>query len=149
MSTSVIAAIFPDRDRAYEAAHELKQLEKKDVGFSANAGAMVGKDSKGNASLLDEKDRPLWGTATGTVIGGLVGLIGGPGGAVAGAALGGLTGMAGDAAGADIDADFVDTVTSDLNPGDTAVLVEAEEGSRSYVDDIVAKNGGRVHRIDA
>lgn len=149
MATSIIAAVFSDRDKAYDAAYALKDLEEKDVGFSANAGALIEKDSKGNARLLDEKDRPLWGTVGGTLIGGLIGLLGGPAGSLAGAAVGGLSGMAGDAVVSDLDAGFVEEVTTDLNPGDTALLIEAEEGSRSYVDDIISQNGGRLHRADA
>jgi hypothetical protein len=38
---------------------------------------MLKKDDRGNLSLLENKDRPLWGTAIGTVAGALIGLIGG------------------------------------------------------------------------
>jgi hypothetical protein len=45
---------------------------------------MVAKDDKGNVSLLESKDRPLWGTGIGTVAGALIGLIGGAPGAALG-----------------------------------------------------------------
>ena len=54
-------------------------------------------DDRGNLSLLESKDRPLWGTAVGTAAGALIGLIGGAPGAALGAALG-ATSTAKDAA---------------------------------------------------
>jgi uncharacterized membrane protein len=57
---------------------------------------MLKKDDRGNLSLLENKDRPLWGTAIGTVAGALIGLIGGAPGAAVGAALGATSGLSGD-----------------------------------------------------
>jgi uncharacterized membrane protein len=49
---------------------------------------MVKKDEKGNVSLVESKERPLWGTGIGTASGALIGLIGGAPGAAIGAAIG-------------------------------------------------------------
>lgn len=146
MSTTAVVAVFANRKDAYEAAHAIKRLEVDDVGVSVSAGLLVGKDAKGNVSVLDEADRPLWGTGTGMLLGGLIGLIAGPMGAVAGAAIGGLGGMTGDAVAADIDDDFAADVTKDLSPSDTALLIEAEEVDPGAIDAIIRSNGGRIHR---
>ena len=45
-----------------------------------------------------------------------------------------------------LDSDFVDSVTTDMRPGMTAIIVEANEGSTRAVDDIVALGGGHVYR---
>ena len=63
-----------------------------------------------------------------------------------GAALGATTGLSGDAVMAALDSDFVDTVTTEMRPGMTALVVEANEGSTRAVDDIVALGGGHVYR---
>jgi hypothetical protein len=45
-----------------------------------------------------------------------------------------------------LDSDFVDTVTKELRPGMTALIVEADEKSTRPVDDIVKISGGHVYR---
>ena len=153
MSVNTIVAVFPSANAAYDAAAAIKALaDDKNIHFKLKAGAMFSKDEKGNVILLEEKDRPLWGTLAGGVAGALIGaLVGGPVGAAAGAATGGaalgaLGGMTTDAVSADIDASFATLVAKEVLPGQTAVVVEADEGSTEPVDLIVAVNGGRVYR---
>lgn len=145
MSTNGIVAIFNDRESAYSAARAIKDLEASGDGLTVEAGAMIGKDDKGNVRLLDEADRPLWGTGTGILVGGLLGLLAGPAGAVAGAAVGGLGGLAGDAVAGDLDQAFVDEVAQDLNPNDAALVIEVNDPSSHAVEDIVRRFGGRLH----
>jgi len=147
MADTIIVATFKNSNSAYDAVSELKKLkDQKVIDFKPKAGVMVKKDDLGNVSLLEEKDRPLWGTGVGTAVGALIGLIGGAPGAALGAALGATTGVGSDAVMASLDDDFVDSVTSEMNPGMTAIIVEADEKSTRPVDEIVAKNGGNVKR---
>jgi uncharacterized membrane protein len=147
MTDRVIVATFNDTNAAYDAASALKAL--KDTGtvdFKLKTGVMIKKDDLGNVQLLEEKDRHLFGTAVGTISGALIGLIGGAPGAAVGAALGATSGLTGDAVMATLDDDFVDSVTKDMRPGMTAIVVEADEKSTRPVDDIVALKGGHVYR---
>ena len=147
MADRIIVATFSNTNAAYEAASAMKALKDKGVvDFKPKAGVMVKKDDRGNVSLLESKDRPLWGTGIGTVAGALIGLIGGAPGAAMGAALGATAGLTGDAVTGSLDEDFVDSVTQEMRPGMTALIVEADEGSTRPVDDIVAVGGGHVHR---
>jgi len=147
MSDKIIVATFDDTNAAYDAAAALKALKDKGVvDFKPKAGVMVKKDDKGNVALLESKDRPLWGTGIGTVAGALVGLIGGAPGAALGAALGATSGVTGDAVMASLDDDFVDSVTREMRPGKTALIVEADEKSTRPVDEIVKLGGGNVYR---
>jgi uncharacterized membrane protein len=147
MTDRIIVATFNDSNSAYDAASAIKALkDNKIVDFKLKTGVMIAKDDKGNVSLLENKDRHLLGTAVGTVTGALIGLIGGAPGAALGAALGATTGLTGDAVMAGLDSDFVDSVTSDLRPGMTAIVVEADEKSTGPVDDIVALHKGHVYR---
>jgi len=107
---------------------------------------MVKKDDRENVSLLESKERPLWGTGIGTIAGALVGLIAGAPGAALGAALGATSGLSSDAVLSALDSDFVDSVTTEMRPGMTALIVEADEKSTRPVDDIVKLSGGHVYR---
>ena len=147
MTDRIIVATFNDTNKAYDAASAIKSLKNAGAAkFKLKAGVMVKKDNLGNVSLLEDRDRFLVGTAVGTTAGALIGLIGGAPGAAIGAALGATTGLTGDAMAAALDSDFVETVTDQMRPGMTAIIVEADEGSTSPVDDIVAVGGGRVYR---
>ena len=147
MADTIIVATFDNSNAAYDAASALKKLkDEKIVDFKPQAGVMVKKDELGNLSLLESKDRFLWGTAVGTTTGALIGLLAGAPGAALGAALGATTGLSGDAVMAGLDTDFVNSVTSEMRPGMTAIIVEADEKSTRPVDDIVAQGGGHVRR---
>jgi uncharacterized membrane protein len=147
MADQIIVATFKNSNAAYDAATALKALKDKGVvDFKPKAGVMVKKDDRGNVAVLESKERPLWGTGIGTVAGALIGLIGGAPGAAIGAALGATSGLSGDAVMAALDSDFVNSVTTEMRPGMTAIIVEADEKSTRPVDDIVALGGGHVYR---
>jgi uncharacterized membrane protein len=147
MTDRVIVATFNDSNSAYDAASALKKLKDDgSVDFKLKTGVMIAKDDRGNVRLLEEKNRPLWGTGVGTVSGALIGLIGGAPGAAIGAAIGATAGLTGDAVMASLDSDFVDSVTNEMKPGMTALVVEADEKNTRPVDDIVARKGGHVYR---
>ena len=147
MSDQIIVATFNNTNAAYDAASAIKALKDNKVSdLKVKAGVMLKKDDRGNVSLLENKDRPLWGTTIVTVAGALIGLIGGAPGAAVGAALGATSGLSGDVVMSALDSDFVDSVTRDMRPGMTAVIVEADEKSTRPVDDIVALGGGHVYR---
>src|SRR5262245_18060142 len=146
MSDQIIVATFNNTNAAYDAASAIKGLKDKGISdLKVKAGVMVKKDDLGNLSLLESKDRPFWGTAIGTAAGALIGLIGGAPGAAVGAA----SGLSGDVVMSALDSDFVDSVTHDMRPGMTAIIVEADEKSTRPVDDIVALGGGHVYRQTA
>jgi uncharacterized membrane protein len=147
MADQIIVATFNNSNAAYDAASALKALKDKGItDFKPRAGVMVKKDDRGNLSVLESKERPLWGTGVGTVAGALIGLIGGAPGAALGAALGATSGLTGDAVMAALDSDFVDSVTTEMRPGMTAIIVEADEKSTRPVDEIVKLGGGHVYR---
>src|SRR5437868_13527997 len=147
MSDRLIVAKFDTQNAAYDAARAIKGLKEAEMtDFELKAGVMVTKDSLGNVSLVKDQSRPPIGAAIGTAGGALIGLIGGAPGAAIGAALGATTGLTGDAIVASLDTDFVESVTTGMRPGTTALIVEADEESTRAVDDIVALGGGTVYR---
>jgi len=147
MSDQLIVATFNDTNAAYDAASAIKALKDRGAtDLKVKAGVMVKKDDRGNLSLLESKARPLFGTAVGTAAGALIGLIAGAPGAALGAALGATSGLGGDAVMASLDEDFVNSVTREMRPGMTCIIVEADEMSTRPVDDIISKGGGHVYR---
>ena len=97
----------------------------------------------------------------GGLIGGLLGAMLGPIGvaagaaasaAAAGAAVGAVTagsvGAVADLTEFGLSEDFIDDVTSQLYPGDTALIVEVDEGSTEPTDRIVSRYGGRIYRSE-
>jgi uncharacterized membrane protein len=147
MSDTIIVATFENSNNAYDAASALKKLKDQEiVDFKPKAGVMLKKDELGNLSLLESKERFLWGTAVGTTAGALIGLLGGAPGAALGAALGATTGLGSDVVMGALDSTFVESVTSEMRPGTTAIIVEADEKSTRPVDEIVAAGGGHVRR---
>ncbi|WP_296742636.1 DUF1269 domain-containing protein [Mesorhizobium sp.] len=146
MADRIIVATFSDMNSAYDVAGAVKRLQDAGSSFNVKAGLMVKKDDRGNVSLLESKERPLFNTAVGTGTGALIGLLGGAPGMALGAAIGALTGVSGDAIMSTLDDDFVDSVTTQMRPGMTALIVEADEGSTQAIDDIVARNGGHIFR---
>jgi len=147
MTDRIIVATFKDSNSAYDAASAIKALKNAGVTeFKLKTGVMIKKDDRGNVSLLESKARDLLGTAVGTATGALIGLIGGAPGVAVGAALGATAGLTGDAVMASLDDDFVESVTTEMRPGITAIVVEADEKSTRPVDDIVARHGGQVYR---
>ena len=61
--------------------------------------------------------------------------------------MGATSGLTGDAVMASLDSDFVDSVTQEMRPGMTALIVEADEKSTRPVDDIVKLKGGQSRRL--
>src|SRR5215510_2920021 len=115
MSDQIIVATFKTSNAAYDAATALKALKDKGItDFKPKAGVMVKKDDRGNLSVVEAKDRPLWGTGIGTLGGALIGLIAGAPGAAVGAAIGAMSVLTGDAVINALDSDFVDSVTHDM-----------------------------------
>jgi uncharacterized membrane protein len=47
-----------------------------------------------------------------------------------------------------LDEDVVRSVGSEINPGDSALVAEIDEGSTEPLDRIVTSRGGRVYRTD-
>src|SRR5260370_16296163 len=117
MTDRLIVATFRDTNAAYDAASAIKNL--KDSGlteFKLKAGVMVQKDDRGNVSLIEDRNRPLVGTAVGTAAGALIGLLGGAPGVAAGGAIGATTGLTGDAVMAPPPSHLPPPLTSALPP---------------------------------
>ena len=161
MANRAIVAVFTTQDHAYDAARQVQNLDKDGI-IRLKRGAIATKDAKGNLTIPDTKGVGTpWGLLGGGLIGGLLGAMLGPVGVAAGAAASAaaagavLGATSGGAVGAIVDLgmfgmseDFIDDVSTQLNPGETALIAEVEEDSTESIDQIVALYGGRVYRSE-
>src|SRR5258705_3462120 len=139
MTDRLIVATFRDTNAAYDAASAIKNL--KDSGlteFKLKAGVMVKKDDRGNVSLIEDRNRPLVGTAVGTAAGALIGLLGGAPGVAVGAAIVAATRLSSDAVIAALYSHLVDRGTVWMRPGMTVIVVGIDDVHNPAIYDILA-----------
>ena len=161
MADRAIVAVFATQNQAYDAARYVQNLDKDGI-VRLKRGAIATKDAKGNLTIPDTKGvGTAWGLLGGGIIGVLLGAMLGPvgvaagaaasaaaTGAVLGAASGGILGATVDLGKFGLSEDFIDDVSTQINPGETALIAEVDEGSTESIDRIVALHGGRVYRSE-
>jgi uncharacterized membrane protein len=91
-------------------------------------------------------DDGLTGTATGGVVGLIIGILGGPFGILLGGATGLLIGSLYDLEQSDETESALGDISRSVRPGHTALLAEADEQSSEVVDNAMQSLGGTVLR---
>ena len=133
-------------DNAYKALTDLKELDSQ--GQVKIAGAAVVK--RGLDGSLDIKsevgDMPYEGTASGGIIGLLVGIIGGPLGVLLGGTTGLLVGSLFDIDDASTTESVLSDISKQVRPTRTAVLAQVTEQSTDVIDAAMGRLGGEVMR---
>src|SRR5262245_37725826 len=161
MANRVIVAVFGTQNQAYDAAARMQRLDDDGI-IKIKRGAIATKDAKGNLTVPDSKHvGSAWGLLGGGLIGGLLGAMLGPvgvaagaaasaaaAGAAVGAATGGALGAVGDLTELGLSEDFIDDVSTEIYPGETALIVEVDEGSTEPTDRAVSQYGGRIYRSE-
>ena len=143
---NVIAVNFGDDAEAYKALTLLKELDDQgQVELSGAAVIVRGED--GQIEMKDEVgDTDYEGTATGGIVGLLIGILGGPLGVLVGGATGLLIGSLFDVD----DADYTESALSDISrsvrPGRAALIADLSEQTPEVVDTAMAPLGGSVLR---
>lgn len=141
----IVVVIFPDEEAGHKGVSAFEALHS-DGALTVYAGALIVKDADGNVSVREEEGKRPFGTVVGAVLGGLLGLIGGPGPAVVGAAGGALMGRWRDALDVGEGVDFVDRVSERLTPGKSAIVAEIGEDEVTPLDARMEALGGMVLR---
>ena len=143
---NVIAVSFEDDRNAYEALTSLKELDsQKRVGLGEAVVVERGQDGQ-----LIEKDRvestSLPATASGGLIGLLLGVIGGPVGMLVGGTYGLFAGSLFDLADISEADSALAAISGSTRVGHTALLAVVDERSSDVVDAAMAQVGGTVAR---
>lgn len=140
-----VVVVFPDEAKAHEGVRAFKELHAEGS-LTVYAGAEIAKDADGSVSTTEKKGKGPFGMAVGALLGGLVGLIGGPPVAALGAAGGAVMGGWLDVLDLGGGLDFVDRVSRELTPGKSAIVAEVEEDWVTPLDSRMEACGGVVYR---
>lgn len=146
----MIVVVFDSEAKATEGSRLLWELDGEGE-ISVYAVEIVAKEPSGPLRVIENTDvlsGPM--LAGGTVVGALVGLLGGPIGTLIGAATGALIGSIGavaeDAAKAGVTDEFVKEITTALTPGKAAVVADISEEWMTPLDTRMEQLGGVVFR---
>jgi len=137
----------PQNDaNAYQALTDLKQLDSQGQIKIAGA-AVVTRDPDDRLDVKSEvADDPYVGTASGGIIGLLVGIIGGPLGVLLGGTYGMLVGSLFDIDDVATTESVLGEISSQVHATRTAVLAQVNEQSPEVIDTAMARLGGEVTR---
>jgi uncharacterized membrane protein len=140
----------PENDKnAYQALTDLKQLDSQDQ-VKITGAAVITRDGDGHVEIKsDVGEDPYVGTASGGVIGLLVGIIGGPLGMLLGGAYGMLVGSLFDIDEVDTTESVLGEISKQVQPTRTALLAQVTEQSPEVVDAAMTRLGGEVLRRPA
>ena len=133
-------------ENAYQALTDLKQLDSQGQ-IKVIGGAVVTRDVDGHVEIKSEVgDLPYEGTASGGLIGLLLGVIGGPLGVLIGGSTGLLVGSLFDIDDAANTESVLTDISKQVRPTRTAVLAQVTEQSADVIDSAMAQRGGEVVR---
>jgi uncharacterized membrane protein len=137
----------PEHDNnAYQALTDLNELDAQGQIKIADA-AVVSRDADGRVDVKSEAGNdPYIGTASGGMIGLLVGIIGGPVGMLLGGAYGALVGSLFDIDEVATTDSVLGEISKQIQPTRTAVLAQVTEQSPEVIDAAMARLGGQVMR---
>ena len=143
---SVIAVSFEDDGTAYKALTLLEELDSQHR-IGVREAVVVARGEDGQIVAKDRvESSSLPGTATGGLIGLLIGVIGGPLGMLVGGTYGLFAGSLFDIYDADESDSALGAISSSVKIGDTALLAVVDEQSPEIVDAAMADLGGTVAR---
>jgi uncharacterized membrane protein len=140
-----VVVVLPDEKKAYEALHSIKALHNEGT-VTFYGAAVVERKPDGKLDVKQAADEGPLGFATGSLVGGLIGLLGGPVGAATGFAAGAAIGGLHDYVHSGVSDDFIEKVTSELDPGKFAVIAEVSEDWVTPIDMKMEALGGKVVR---
>lgn len=141
----MLVVIFDNETKAYEGSHALGELDKEGS-ISIHAETVIQKNNDGSVSMKRTEPNFPIRAISGTAIGSLIGLFGGPVGVGIGAALGATSGLIGDVYVANFDEAFLADVSAALKPGKFAVVADVSEEWVTPVDTRMEAIGGVVLR---
>jgi uncharacterized membrane protein len=143
---NVISVAFEKDGNAYTALTALKQLDSQGQ-LEVEAAAVVARGDDGQIVVKDRVGSyDFAGTASGGLLGLVIGILGGPLGVLIGGTYGLLVGSLVDLDEAEESDSVLTQISASLRPGHTALLAEVTEQSPEVVDTAMAGLGGTVLR---
>jgi uncharacterized membrane protein len=143
----IVVVVFESELKAIEAFKVLRRLDHENL-ITVYEAQVISKGSSGAVRVVENEDAwsfPLIGGTT--VLGGLIGLLGGPLGVMAGASLGGIIGCLGDLKEQNVVEEFVHDVKLALAPDKSALVADLEEWVKCLDERMAQLGGVMIRRI--
>jgi uncharacterized membrane protein len=143
---NVLAVSFDPDKNAYEALTTLKQLDSQGQ-LGLQAAAVVVRGDDGTIEVKEQVGETEYtGTASGGLLGLLIGILGGPLGVLLGGTYGLMVGSLFDLEDVEESESVLSQISTSVRAGGTAVLAQVAEQSPEVVDTAMAALGGTVVR---
>jgi uncharacterized membrane protein len=143
---NVVVVGFAEPSKAYQALTVLKQCDAEGR-IALRSAAVVERASTGELRTPESTDNVgLVGTASGSLMGMLIGVLGGPVGVLVGWGSGALMGSLFDVARVETSDEALAVLGRAIPPDSTAVIAGVEEPAVEVIDGEMAKLGGEVTR---
>lgn len=140
-----VVVAFRDDKQAYEGVRALEDLHGEGA-ISLYGYAVVQRSAGGLVTVKDSASEGPVGTGVGAMVGALMGLFAGPGGALVGMSIGTAVGASRDLFSLGVSSDFIESVGTQLPPGATALVAEISEDWLTPLDVRMESLGGTVLR---
>jgi uncharacterized membrane protein len=141
----MLVVVFEDETKVIDGMKALRELDLRGS-ITVYSHAVVLRNPDGTTIVRQSDDRGPFGLLVGAVLGGLIGLLGGPAGPAIGLTVGSVAGAAVDLNKARVGEDFVVDVAESLLPNRAAIVAEIEEDLTEGVDSRMEALGGTVLR---
>jgi uncharacterized membrane protein len=143
---NVVVVRFTEPSKAYEALSVLKESDA-DGGIELKSAAVVERTAQGQLQIADSAENVGFvGTASGSLIGLLLGVLGGPVGLLLGWGAGALVGGSFDLDRADESDEALSVLGRAIPPGSTALIADVTEPAVELIDAKMDALGGEVTR---
>ena len=145
-TNNVIAVSFEQASSAYQALSNVKELDSRGE-ISIRGAAVVERSQDGRLTIKDRvEDAHVEGTATGGLLGLIIGILGGPFGVLIGGATGLLIGSLFDLDDTADEGSVLAAISNTIRPGETVLLTVVDEHGDEVLDNAMASLGGRLLR---
>jgi uncharacterized membrane protein len=143
---NVVVVRFTEPSKAYQALSVLKESDA-DGGIELKSAAVVERTAQGELKIADSADNVgLVGTASGSLIGLLIGVLGGPVGLLLGWGAGALVGGSFDLDREEESDEALSVLGRAIPPGSTALIADVTEPEVELIDAKMDVLGGDVTR---
>lgn len=143
---NVVVVTFDESSKAYEAWSIIKGCAAEGR-IGLEEACVVERNAKGELNMVERTDNAeLAGTGTGSVLGMLVGVLGGPVGVLVGWGAGAIMGGAWDLSRIEASGEGIAMLSRAIPPGSNAVIASVHEPAVEVLDVEMEKLGGTLTR---